>query len=110
MSLFSKVKSPHLAAALLAASMAFSPAAAAQPQPPEPVDTEAVEEDEPVVEQEIGSHFLVIGAIKDPASAAIPAPPEDESVPELPVVYEDDAGTAKVSPPAAAAPPASPAR
>jgi hypothetical protein len=114
MSLFSKVKTPTVSAAFLAAALAFSPAATAQPQPQpqpsEPADPEAVEEDKPGVEQEIGSHFLVIGAIKDPASAGIPAAPEDETVPTLPVVYEDEADTAKVSPPAGAVLPASPAR
>lgn len=109
MSLFSKA--PCLAAAaMVTASLAFAPAAAAQPQPPEPADTEAVDEDQPAGEYQIGSHILVIGASKDPASAEIPAAPEDETVPELPVVYEDEADTAKVSSPAGAALPASPAR
>lgn len=109
MSLFPKVRIPYIGAAFVAALMASAPAAAAQPQPPEPADTEVVEEDEPQAEYQIGSHILVIGAIKDPASAAIPAAPEDETVPELPVVYEDEAETAKVIP-AGAALPASPAR
>jgi hypothetical protein len=109
MSLFSKVKTPQFGAAFLAASLAFAPAAAAQPEPAEPVDPEAVQEDEQVTDYQIGSHILVIGAAKDPASAGIPAPPEDETVPALPVVYDDEAD-AKVSLPAGAAPPASPAR
>ena len=109
MSLFSKTNCLS-AAALLTASLALAPAAAAQAQPPEPTQSEATQEEDQGSEYQVGSHILVIGAIKDPASAAIPAAPEDETVPALPVVYEDEAETAKVSSPAGAAPPASPAR
>jgi hypothetical protein len=106
MSLFSKVS----AAAIVAAAFACAPAAAAQQQPPaQPTQVEAPDSDDRG-SPGINSHIIVYGAAKDPASAAIPAAPEDESVPELPVVYEDDARTAKVSAPAGAALPASPAR
>jgi|GEM_PF-3023879 len=102
MSLFSKVS----AAALATASLAIAPAAMAQPQPVDPAQVEAP--DEAQEGTGIGTRIIVYGAAKDPASAGIAAP-EDKNVPELPVVYEDEAETSKVTPPAAAAPPASPA-
>lgn len=60
------------------------PQAEADAQPSEATDVEAV--------PEIGSHIIVIGAIKNPADAHAAAAPEDSSVPELPVVYEGDDG------------------
>jgi len=110
-SLFSKVQGRCLApAAILTVSIAFAPAAAAQ-QPDEPAEAEAPQADRQG-EPGINSHIIVYGAAKDPASADLPAAPEDRSVPELPIVYEDEdeAEPAKVSAPADAALPASPAR
>ena len=81
MSLFTKVSASCLAL------VAFAPIAAAQPAP-----TDVAAPVEPPADANIGvgSHITVIGAINDPASAEMPAPPEDKNVPELPVVYEDD--------------------
>ena len=91
--------------AALAASAAFASAAAAQEQPAQPA--EATQPDaEMQSETRINSHIIVYGAVKDRANAET-AVAEDESVPELPVVYEEDA---QVTAPADAAPPASPAR
>jgi hypothetical protein len=105
MSLFTKVS----AAAILTASVAFAPAAAAQPQPTQPSEVEAPD-DLQDAGPGIGTRIIVYGAAKDPASAGKPAAAEDASVPELPVVYEDEADAAKVSASAGAALPASPAR
>jgi hypothetical protein len=102
MSLFTKVS----AAAFATAAIALAPAAMAQPQPVDPTEAEAP--DEAVDGPGIGTRIIVYGAAKDPASAGIAAP-EDKNVPELPVVYEDEAETAKVSPSAASVLPASPA-
>jgi hypothetical protein len=102
MSLFTKVS----AAAILTAAAAFAPAAAAQPQPTQPSEVEAPDDVQDT--SGIGTRIIVYGAAKDPASAGI-AVAEDETVPELPVVYEDEAETAKVSSSAGAALPASPA-
>ena len=93
----------------VAALITFAPADFAQQQP-EPADTQVSEpDDQTVSETGVNSHIIVYGAARDrsnPTEAVV----EDESVPELPVVYEDDADAAKVTAPAAAAPPASPAR
>lgn len=91
--------------AVLAASAAFAPAAAAQDQPPAPAEA-TQPDDEMASETRINSHITVYGAARD-RSKAEAAVAEDESVPELPVVYEDDV---EVTAPAGAAPPASPAR
>lgn len=90
-----------------AALVMVAPASFAQQQPDTPADTQAVQPDDPTVsDTRVNSHITVIGAVRDP-NASTEAVAEDESVPELPVVYEDD--DAKVTA-AADAPPASPAR
>ena len=99
MSLFSKVSGSCL---LAVTALAASAPAAAQPQPAEPEAYDAT------AGEQVSSHIIVNGAMKDPAAAET-AVQEDETIPELPVVYEDDAQAAKVTAPAAAAPPASPA-
>ena len=85
MTLSSKVKTPLLAAAAL---VAFAPAAAAQPPAPQP-DTDTTEPADEAT-QAVNSHIYVNGAVKDPADRGTPAA-EDRTVPELPIVYEDDA-------------------
>ena len=84
----------------VAALVAFAPVATAQQQPAAPADAQPAEPG-------VSSHIIVYGAAKD-RNAPTQMVAEDESVPELPVVYEDEAD-AKVSAPAGAAPPASPA-
>lgn len=76
MSLFSKVS-----VAAIAALFAVAPAAA---QPPADAEPQA----DPTMG--VGSRITVVGAIKDPSAPAAPATAEDENVPELPIVYEDD--------------------
>lgn len=79
MSLFSKLSGSCLAAA---AFVAAPPALAQPPAEPDPATAQAP--------MGTGTRITVIGAIKDPDAAEAPVVRENESVPELPVVYEDD--------------------
>ena len=87
-----------------AALVTFAPAAFAQQQPATPTDAEVQPDDPTVSDTRVNSHITVIGAVRD-RNAPAQTVAEDESVPELPVVYEDEA---KVTA-AETAPPASPA-
>ena len=81
MSLFLKVSGAGIAALL-----AISPAAAQPPAEPDPMPRQEME-------APTGTRIMtVIGAIKDPDAVEAPTVREDASVPELPVVYEDDQG------------------
>jgi predicted Fe-S protein YdhL (DUF1289 family) len=73
-----------IAAAALAAA-AVPTAAAAQ----DPVPATAEVEDESGAE-DLSWGVIIVGGIKDPANAEFVALPEDDSVPELPAVYEDE--------------------
>ena len=88
----------------VAALVAFAPAAIAQQQPATPADAQVSQPDDQMSDTPVSSHITVIGAVRD-RNAPTQTVAEDESVPELPVVYEDDATAS----PADAAPPASPA-
>jgi predicted Fe-S protein YdhL (DUF1289 family) len=73
-----------IAAAALAAA-AVPAAAAAQ----DPVPATAEVEDE-IGADDLSLGVIIVGGINDPANAQFEALPEDESVPELPAVYEDE--------------------
>ena len=76
---------PLRAAAIAAALVAAPTLAAAQDPstaPPTPVEAQAVDE--------LDDGLIFVGGITDPANAEFVAVAEDEAVPELPVVYEDD--------------------
>ena len=88
----------------VATLVAFAPVATAQQQPA-PADAQPA--DQTAAEPGVSSHIIVYGAAKDP-NGPTQTVAEDETVPELPVVYEDETDS-KVSAPAGAAPPASPA-
>lgn len=80
---------PLRAAAMAAAFVAAPALAAAQePAPPAPVEAVAPADD-------LSGDLIIVGGIKDPAAVELVATPEDESAPELPVVYEGDAAPAR---------------
>lgn len=85
-----------IVAAALAASAVAMPAGAQQPAPEPDVEFAG--------DAETSDMVIIVGGIKDPANAEMVAVAEDESVPELPVVYEGDASAA-----APATPPGPPA-
>jgi predicted Fe-S protein YdhL (DUF1289 family) len=82
-----------MAAAALAAATASPAGAAGQSPvvtiPPVELTAEAEVEDE-IVPEELSLEMIIVGGIKDPANAEFVDLPEDESVPELPAVYEDE--------------------
>ena len=94
-----------VAAAALAGSMSALPAAAQPSAPPIEVTQAIVDGD---VESEFSEMLIIVGGIKDPATAEMIEVPEDPAIAELPILYEDDEATAIA--PDDAAPPASPAR
>ena len=81
------------AAALAAAAMAMPTAAAAQAvEPPavaEPAPAEAAAIDEAVYDDAI-----IVGGIRDPKHAKLVDNPLDDTLPALPIVYEDDTAPA----------------
>lgn len=80
-----------LAAAALTAATA-SPASASVNDPvaaPVEVQVETQVEEEAAAD-ELSFEVIIVGGIKDPANAEFVALPEDETVPELPAVYEDE--------------------
>ncbi len=83
-----------LASAALAVAAAAAPAAAQQPAPV----AATVEPDfaaEEIAEDDLSMDVIIVGGIKDPSKAEFVEVSEDETVPELPVVYEDDAPAAE---------------
>lgn len=107
MSLF--LKTSAVTAALASAALLAPAAVAQQPQTQPAQPSQPAEPDEGVGQLQTGSHIIVIGAIRDPSDHSV-ATPEDVRAPELPVVYEDARAPVPATAPAAAAPPASPAR
>ena len=85
------------AAALAAAARAIPTAAAAQSTDPvavsEPAPGEAVADDEDIM--------IFVGGIKDPKHAKLVENPLDETLPALPIVYEDETAPAPPVVPAA---------
>jgi len=80
-----------IAAAALAAAAVPTAAAAQDPVPP----TAEVEGE--IAPDDLSWGVIIVGGIKDPANAEFVTLPEDESVPELPAVYEDEAPRAAPS-------------
>jgi hypothetical protein len=76
-------------AAAAGAVAADAAKAAAAGQEPAAV-TEPVAADQEIGVEDLAESFIIVGGIKDPANARFVALPEDESVPELPAVYEDE--------------------
>jgi predicted Fe-S protein YdhL (DUF1289 family) len=79
-----------LASAALAVAAAAAPASAHQPASiPAAVDADIPAAEE-ISEPDLSMEVIIVGGIKDPKKAEFVELPEDEAVPELPVVYEDD--------------------
>jgi predicted Fe-S protein YdhL (DUF1289 family) len=82
-----------IAAAALAAATASPAAAAGQDPvvatPPVELAVEAEVEEE-ILPEDLSMEVIIVGGIKDPANAEFVDLAEDESVPELPAVYEDE--------------------
>ena len=85
MTLSSKVKTHLIAATAL---VAFAPAAVAQQQSAPPSEATPPADE---AAQGVATHITVYGAVRDRSATRTAARPADRSVPELPVVYEDDA-------------------
>lgn len=79
--------SPAIAAAALAAAMPA--AAAAQDLGPAVPDAAAIAASTAEIAAMEGDMRIVVGGIKDPRNVEYVANPADQSVPELPVVYDD---------------------
>jgi predicted Fe-S protein YdhL (DUF1289 family) len=89
------VRAAMAAAALAAATIA--PAAAAQDiSPPVQTETETAAAEE-IAADDLSVGVIIVGGIKDPANAEFVELPEDESVPELPAVYEDESPASAAS-------------
>lgn len=71
-----------IAAAALASSAAAAPAAAQQPAAPVEAETES--------DFAVGEITIIVGGIKDPSDAEMVEVTQDRSVPDLPVVYEEE--------------------
>ena len=76
---------PAIAAAALAAAAIAMPAAAQDAPAPAPVAAEPAQDYGPP------EGDMEIGGIKDPANTALVAHPDDPALPDVPVVYEDEA-------------------